>query len=328
MHSRGGSVLSSTSEPRAGSFSGAGKRSGGRTQRATRSRWKSCGAGPPGPAFCSPADIRGAPDAHRPVLLRGSDPAVPRGPFRPSSAASPRVSQTQIKALYCSTPGSPTAPEPEPGRAASASRGRAPHGALKGRSREGREPEPPFRSAAPQPPLAARARGRPGSAQCGRDGAARRWRRCRCCGPRAADSASRIALGEARGGRGAGFARAAGLTRTAGQLALQELAPGGRARAEGAAAARGPQDGHHHRGSRLQGERPRRRGGAGAGGRGAGLRPRCVRRMAWSWEPTRGRPRGWSSLTRTARKYTTSLPTSSEYRRRLCCGGAGNGWDF
>lgn len=73
---------------------------------------------------------------------------------------------------------------------------------------------------------------------------------------------------------------------------LQELAPGGRARAEGAAAAHGPQDGHHHRGSRLQGERrgargPRRRvragraqGGGGEGegrgaGPGSGLRPQA-----------------------------------------------------
>lgn len=44
-----------------------------------------------------------------------------------------------------------------------------------------------------------------------------------------------------------------------------ELAPGGRARAEGAAAAHGPQDGHHHRGSRLQGWR-------GAGSRHEGDR--------------------------------------------------------
>lgn len=58
---------------------------------------------------------------------------------------------------------------------------------------------------------------------------------------------------------------------------LQELAPGGRARPEGAAAAGGPQDRHHHRGRRLQGEGRRRApGGAGqrAAGRAPALRPR------------------------------------------------------
>lgn len=63
-------------------------RSGSRTQRVTHSRWRSRGAGPSGPAFCCPADVQGAPDAHRPGLL--SDPAVSAGPFQPSSAASPR----------------------------------------------------------------------------------------------------------------------------------------------------------------------------------------------------------------------------------------------
>lgn len=94
----------------------------------------------------------------------------------------------------------------------------------KAHRRQGAQPPPPFRGATPRPNpgrspgSAARARGRPGSAQCGRDGATRRWRRCRCCGPRAADSASTTALGEAQGGRGAGLARARGSHRPRGSL--------------------------------------------------------------------------------------------------------------